>query len=83
MEKEIKNKIALGISSLVLGIIAICTVLFYYISLPTGILAIVFGAIHSNKTGSKLAKAGLITGIVGVCLCVFLYISMVIIISMI
>lgn len=81
MKEEIKNKIALGISSLVLGIISICTAIFYYISLPTGILAIVFGAINSNKTGSKIAKAGLITGIVGVCLCVFLYISMIIIIT--
>ncbi len=83
MEKEIKNKIALGISALALGIISICTALFYYISLPTGILAIIFGAINSSKTGSKIAKAGLVTGIVGVCLCVFLYVSMVIIISMI
>ena len=82
MKEENKNKTALGISSLVLGIISIVTVIFYYISLPTGILAIVFGAINSNKTGSKLAKAGLITGIIGVCLCVFLYISMVIIISL-
>ena len=72
MKQEIKNKIALGISSLVLGIISICAALFYYISLPTGILAITFGAINSKKTGSKIAKACLITGHVGVCLCAFL-----------
>lgn len=83
MEKEMKNRTALGISSLVLGIISICTCIFYYISLPTGILAIVFGAINIHKTGSKIAKAGLITGIVGVCLCAFLYISMVIILSLV
>lgn len=82
MEEEIKNKIALGISSLVLGIISIVTAIFYYISLPTGILAIVFGAINSTTTGSKIAKAGLITGIIGICLCIFLYISMIIIISL-
>lgn len=81
MEKEVKKNNALGISSLVLGIISICTAIFYYISLPTGILAIVFGAINAKKVGSKIAKAGLITGIIGVCLCLFLYISMIIIIS--
>lgn len=82
MEEEIKNKIALGISSLVLGIISIIMAIFYYISLPTGILAIIFGTINSKKTGSKIAKAGLVTGIVGVCLCAFLYISMIIILSL-
>lgn len=82
MEDKSKNSGALGISALVLGIISICTVLFYYMSLPTGILAIVFGAISSNKTGRKIAKAGLVTGIIGVSLCVFLYISMIIIISL-
>ena len=77
--EESKNKTALGVSSLVLGIISICTTLFYYISLPAGILAIIFGTISCNKTGSKIAKAGLITGIIGVSICLFLYISMVII----
>ncbi len=77
--EESKNKTALGVSSLVLGIISICTTLFYYISLPAGILAIRFGTISCNKTGSKIAKAGLITGIIGVSICLFLYISMVII----
>ncbi len=83
MEEKSKNKMALGISALVLGIISICTGLFYYISLPSGILAIIFGAINANKTGSKIAKSGLVTGIVGVSICLFLYISMAIIISLI
>lgn len=82
MEEEMKKRTALGISSLVLGIISICTAIFYYMSLPTGILAIIFGAVSSHKTGSKIAKAGLVIGIIGVCLCVFLYISMVIILSL-
>lgn len=83
MKEEMKKRTALGISSLVLGIISICTCIFYYSGLPTGILAIIFGAISTHKTGSKIAKAGLITGIVGVCLCIFLYISMIIIISLV
>ena len=61
-----------------LGIISILSGLFYYISLPTGILAIILGAVSTKKTGSKLGKSGLITGIVGVSICAFLYISMVI-----
>lgn len=80
---EGNNKKALGISSLVLGIISLISGLFYYISLPTGILAIIFGTISTRKTGSKMAKSGLILGIVGISICVFLYISMMIIISLI
>ncbi len=78
MEENEKRSVA-GVSSLVLGIISILSGLFYYISLPTGILAIILGAKSTKKTGSKLGKSGLITGIVGLCLCVFVYISMVII----
>ena len=77
MEENEKRSVA-GVSSLVLGIISILSGLFYYISLPTGILAIILGAVSTKKTGSKLGKSGLITGIVGVSICVFLYISMVI-----
>ena len=76
--EENRKKTAAGDSSLVLGIISILSGLFYYISLPTGILAIILGAVSTKKTGSKLGKSGLITGIVGVSICAFLYISMVI-----
>lgn len=77
--EENRKKSAAEVSSLVLGIISILSGLFYYISLPTGILSIILGAKSTKKTGSKLGKSGLITGIVGVYICVFLYISMVII----
>ena len=76
--EENRKKSAAGVSSLVLGIISILSGLFYYISLPIGILAIILGAVSTKKTGSKLGKSGLITGIVGVSICAFLYISMVI-----
>ncbi len=80
---EENNKKILGISSLVLGIISIISSFFYYISIPTGILAIIFGAVNAKKTGSKMAKAGLILGIIGISICVFLYITMIIILSLI
>lgn len=75
---EEKKKSGMGVAALVLGIISIVTALFWYISMPTGILAIIFGAKSAKKIGSKLGKAGLATGIVGLSLCAFNYISMII-----
>lgn len=76
---EEKKKSAMAIASLPLGIISILTSLFWYICLPTGILAIIFGTKTVKKLGSKLGKSGLITGIVGVSLCAFVYISILLI----
>lgn len=77
VEVKDKNRSAMAIASLPLGIIAILTNLFWYLSLPTGILAIIFGAKTTRKLGSKLGKAGLITGIIGVAMCAFVYISII------
>ena len=74
------NRIISHIVSLVLGIISIVTNLFWYISLPAGITAIVLGAKSYKKEDKKLGIAGLITGIVGVSLCLLIYITLVIII---
>ena len=74
------NKYVMHISSLVLGIISIVFALFWYIALPTGILAIVFGVKSARKIGSKIGKAGMITGIIGLSLCAFMYIGMILII---
>ncbi len=76
MEENVKGKTGMPVASLVLGIISIITNLFWYITLPTGILAIVFGAKSAKKTGSKIGKAGLITGIVGLSLFAFVYITL-------
>lgn len=77
--EENRKKSASGVSSLVLGIISILTSFFYYISLPTGILAIVLGTKSIRKVGGKFGKGGLVTGIIGLSMCLFLYLSMVII----
>ena len=74
-----KKKSGMNVAALVLGIISIVFTLFWYMSIPTGILAIIFGAVSAKKIGSKLGKAGLVTGIVGLSLCAFNYISMIII----
>ena len=74
------NRIVSHIISLILGIISIVTNLFWYISLPAGITAIVLGVKSYKKEGKKLGIAGLITGIIGVSLCLLIYISLVILI---
>lgn len=76
MEENKNDASAMRIAALVLGIISIATNFFWYMALPTGILAIVFGTKSIKKTGSKMGKAGLITGIIGVALCVFTYVSL-------
>lgn len=78
MEENMKEKTGMPVASLVLGIISIVTNLFWYITLITGILAIVFGAKSAKKTGSKIGKAGLITGIIGISLFVFVYATLII-----
>lgn len=72
---EEKNKSVMHIAALVLGIISIISALFWYVTLPTGILAIIFGVKSAKRTGSKIGKAGLITGIIGLSLFAFIYIS--------
>ena len=76
-KNEEKNKSVMNVASLVLGIISIVSALFWYMSLPTGILAIIFGVKSTKKTGTKIGKAGMITGIVGLSLLVFNYISII------
>lgn len=80
MEENNKNKSAMGIAGFVLGIISTLSTLFWYITLPTVVLAIIFGAKSSKKTGSKLGKAGMILGIVGLSIFAFIYISLVMLI---
>ena len=76
MEEMNKKTSAMPAASLTLGIVSIVLALFWYITIPTGVLAIVFGKKSSNRFGSKLGKAGLITGIVGLSLFGFIYITM-------
>ena len=64
---------SMHIASFVLGIISILGQLFWFISLPCGVLAIVFGARSVHKTASKLGKAGLILGIIGIAITIFIY----------
>ena len=75
-----KKFFVLDVDSLVLGILSILTALFWYITLPSGILAIIFGVKSAHKTGSKIGKAGMILGIIGLALFAFIYISLILMI---
>lgn len=77
MEKDYK---VLPVVSFVLGIISVLSILFYYISIPTSILAIIFGILSRRRSGSKLGLTGMILGIVGLSLCILIYILFVTII---
>lgn len=74
------EKSPFNVVSLTLGIISIVTALFWYLTLPTGILAIIFGAKAIKRTGSKVGKAGLITGIIGLSLFLLIYIGLILMI---
>ena len=79
MEEE-KNKSVMHIAALVLGIISVLTGLFWYIAIPTGILAIIFGVKSAKKKGSKIGKSGMVLGIIGLAVCVALYIGLIMLI---
>lgn len=80
MEESNQNKSVMHIAALVLGIISIVTHWFWYITLPTGILAIIFGIKSAKRTGSRMGKAGMITGIIGLTLFAFAYIGLILMI---
>ena len=77
-----KNKSGMGAASLTLGIISIVASIFWYISLPTGILAIIFGVKSVRKVGSKTGKAGLVTGIIGLAVLAFIYLTLTLLLLM-
>lgn len=72
MENE-KRKSPLGVASFVLGIISILGVFIYYITLPCGILSIVFGVKAKRKVESRLGTTGFILGIIGLSLFIVIY----------
>ena len=78
MKNKDENRMVSHVISLVLGIISIVSVFFWYISLPSGIIAIVFGAKSYKKAKKGVGLAGMITGIVGTSICAFIYITLLI-----
>ncbi|HRN90690.1 MAG TPA: DUF4190 domain-containing protein [Candidatus Saccharibacteria bacterium] len=62
----------LATAARVLGIVSIATFVLWLLSIPLGILAIIFGAV-SLKSGGK-GKVGLILGIIGVVLSILSFV---------
>jgi len=57
------NKInGLTIASMVLGIVSLVLWCFWFISIPCGVLALIFGILGIKKPGKGMAIAGIITG---------------------
>lgn len=65
-EKEVvvnENKIpGLSIAALVLGIISLVSWCLWFVSIPCGILALIFGIIGLRKNKKGFAITGLVTG---------------------
>ena len=70
---EPKKSSGLSITSMVLGIVAIClSCCFYYVSLPCAVVGLVFGAVALSKIskgeadGKGMAITGLVLSIISV-----------------
>lgn len=63
-----ENSCGLSIASMVLGIIALLSCFFWFITIPCSILAIIFSVVGRKKGGQKMATAGLVLGILALVL---------------
>ena len=61
-----------NITSMVLGIISVVCICWWYVSLPCGIIAIIFGIAGKDRGGRGMGIAGLVLGIIGVAVCILL-----------
>lgn len=60
-----KNRKGLCIAALVLGIVALVFCCVWFISIPCGILAVIFGILGIKTPDKGMAIAGLVTGSIG------------------
>ena len=72
-----KDKKGFAIAALVLGIVALVLFCVYYISIPCGILAIIFGILALKSSKKGMAIAGLVTGSIGLFLTLLIFIFVV------
>ena len=73
-----KDKKGFSIAALVLGIVAIVLSFLWYISIPCGILAIVFGTIGIKSSKRGMSISGIVTGIIGMIISIFIILMLVI-----
>lgn len=63
-----------NITSMILGIISILSFCWWYVSIPSGIIAIIFSVAGKKDAGRGMGVAGLVCGIIGLVLCIALYV---------
>lgn len=74
-----KNKKGICVAALVLGIVSLVLFCAWYIALPCGILAIIFGVQGMKTVNRGMAIGGLVTGAIGllismiIVVCIFIF----------
>ena len=74
-----KNRKGFCITSMVLGIIALVFFWLWYLSIPWGILAIIFGVLGIKSVNKGMAIAGLVTGSIGLVISILIVIIILIV----
>lgn len=69
-----EERVALGITSLVLGIISLVTMCFIIVSVISAIGAVIFGIFSMIREKNKVGAAGLTLGIISIVITLVLYI---------
>lgn len=78
-EEPVKDKKGFAIAALVLGIIAVVLCCIWYVSIPCGILAIIFGILGIKSSKKGMSIAGLVTGAIGLIVSIIIFFALVII----
>ena len=78
-EEPAKDKKGFSIAALVLGIISLVLFCLWYISIPCGILAIIFGILGIKSTKKGMSIAGVVTGAIGLVVSIVIFFMLVII----
>ena len=78
-EEPAKDRKGFSIAALVLGIVAIVLCCIWYISIPCGILAVIFGILGIKSSKKGMSIAGLITGAIGLVISIIIFFALVVI----
>ena len=78
INQENKDEKGFSIAALIFGIVAILLSCIWYVSLISGILAIILGILGIKSSKRGLSIAGIITGVIGIILMVIIYVAVII-----
>lgn len=77
-EEPAKDKKGFSIAALVLGIVAIVLCCIWYISIPCGILAIIFGVLGIKSSKKGMSIAGVTTGTIGLIISLIIFFALIV-----